>query len=64
MTQLNKLNTNTKCPECGVNNNCSVSCGKSIQSCWCYSYPIVPVEDNKNCMCSSCLKGVKSELKA
>ncbi len=43
--------------------NCS-NCGKPLEcqsedvtNCWCASYPmILPVSDDKGCLCSSCLK--------
>lgn len=55
MELLNQLKQVT-CPECGVKNNCAVSAGKSINSCWCFGEnPLpTPYDDEERCLCPGC----------
>lgn len=46
----------SSCPKCGVNNNCALEVGKSINSCWCFGFDPIPQDkEYDSCLCRSCL---------
>lgn len=57
---LKQLNTKSKCPECGVPNQCAIEVGKSASACWCMAFPPseLEVNDEKSCLCQDCLRHV------
>ncbi|NRD72360.1 cysteine-rich CWC family protein [Shewanella sp. VB17] len=57
------------CPLCQKENNCAVSVGEQIDTCWCKAvvFPpkssLIEIQPDANaCICSNCLDKIKEEL--
>lgn len=64
MKIMESLDQRAKCPECGKWNKCAVEEGKSSNTCWCISEPLLLKDYEENtCLCRSCLREKFSEAK-
>jgi len=52
---LKQLDNKSKCPECGVPNQCAIEAGKSASACWCVTFPPSELKPVGSCLCKSCL---------